>query len=155
LSEYHSTKIAFCVLGAGIQFVPGWHLLLKIQQGSYLTRNEYLPLQTENRRHSPFGDDDSAVLDLTAAGITQMFPLLEDEGALSRVQVSASKNLPRFGIAEVQFCAPVERQEVWAAGVTYLRSKAARMKESDFSASAYDRVYVAERPELFFKSLRD
>jgi 2-dehydro-3-deoxy-D-arabinonate dehydratase len=47
----------------------------------------------------------------------------------------------------------VERQEVWAAGVTYLRSKTARMEESDFSANAYDRVYAAERPELFFKSM--
>jgi 2-dehydro-3-deoxy-D-arabinonate dehydratase len=44
-------------------------------------------------------------------------------------------------------------QEVWAAGVTYLRSKDARMEESDFSATAYDRVYDAPRPELFFKSL--
>jgi 2-dehydro-3-deoxy-D-arabinonate dehydratase len=49
----------------------------------------------------------------------------------------------------------VERQEVWAAGVTYLRSKTARMEESDFSATAYDRVYAAERPELFFKSLAE
>jgi 2-dehydro-3-deoxy-D-arabinonate dehydratase len=48
---------------------------------------------------------------------------------------------------------PSRLQEVWAAGVTYLRSKTARMQESDFSASAYDRVYEAERPELFFKSL--
>ena len=47
----------------------------------------------------------------------------------------------------------MERQEVWAAGVTYLRSKTARMEESDFSATAYDRVYDAERPEIFFKSL--
>ena len=44
-------------------------------------------------------------------------------------------------------------QEVWAAGVTYLRSKDARMEESDFSATAYDRVYDAPRPEIFFKSL--
>ena len=44
-------------------------------------------------------------------------------------------------------------QEVWAAGVTYLRSKTARMEESDFSATAYDKVYAAERPEIFFKSL--
>lgn len=47
---------------------------------------------------------------------------------------------------------PVEDQEVWAAGVTYLRSKAARMEESESSASAYDRVYDAARPELFFKA---
>jgi 2-dehydro-3-deoxy-D-arabinonate dehydratase len=51
--------------------------------------------------------------------------------------------------------APVERQEVWAAGVTYLRSKKARMEESQFSATAYDRVYEAARPELFFKSLAE
>src|SRR5262249_42552770 len=48
---------------------------------------------------------------------------------------------------------PVESQEVWAAGVTYLRSRDARMVESEFSASAYDRVYDAVRPEIFFKSL--
>jgi 2-dehydro-3-deoxy-D-arabinonate dehydratase len=52
-------------------------------------------------------------------------------------------------LSEVQLCAPVERQEVWAAGVTYLRSKTARMKESDFSATAYDKIYAAERPQLF------
>jgi 2-dehydro-3-deoxy-D-arabinonate dehydratase len=50
---------------------------------------------------------------------------------------------------------PVESQEVWAAGVTYLRSKQARMEESDFSARAYDHVYEAARPEIFFKSMPD
>jgi 2-dehydro-3-deoxy-D-arabinonate dehydratase len=55
----------------------------------------------------------------------------------------------------IQFLTPIDRQEVWAAGVTYLRSKTARMEESDFSATAYDRVYDADRPELFFKSLPD
>lgn len=49
---------------------------------------------------------------------------------------------------------PVGSQEVWAAGVTYLRSKVARMEESEESGGAtfYDKVYDAERPELFFKS---
>ncbi|MGN6445534.1 fumarylacetoacetate hydrolase family protein [Amnibacterium sp.] len=47
--------------------------------------------------------------------------------------------------------APVDEQEVWAAGVTYERSRDERMAEST-EASIYDRVYVAERPELFFKS---
>jgi 2-dehydro-3-deoxy-D-arabinonate dehydratase len=51
--------------------------------------------------------------------------------------------------------APIGSQEVWAAGVTYLRSRDARMEESKDSGGAdfYDKVYVAERPELFFKSL--
>ncbi|MFT3945904.1 MAG: fumarylacetoacetate hydrolase family protein [Agriterribacter sp.] len=50
---------------------------------------------------------------------------------------------------------PIGTQEVWAAGVTYLRSRDARMEESKESGGAtfYDKVYVAERPELFFKSL--
>src|SRR5689334_9935150 len=47
---------------------------------------------------------------------------------------------------------PIQSQEVWAVGVTYLRSKKARMEESDFSANAYDKVYDAPRPELFFKA---
>jgi 2-dehydro-3-deoxy-D-arabinonate dehydratase len=42
--------------------------------------------------------------------------------------------------------------EVWAAGVTYERSRTARMAESEQSADIYDRVYAARRPELFFKS---
>jgi len=51
--------------------------------------------------------------------------------------------------------APIGSQEVWAAGVTYLRSRNARMEESKSSGGAdfYDKVYEAERPELFFKSL--
>ncbi len=59
---------------------------------------------------------------------------------------------PSHKRGEVTLLAPVDYQEVWAAGVTYLRSKSARMEESDFSASAYDRVYEAARPELFFKA---
>ena len=50
--------------------------------------------------------------------------------------------------------APIAMQEVWAAGVTYYRSRTARMEESQTAGggSFYDRVYHAERPELFFKS---
>ncbi|MBL4676200.1 MAG: fumarylacetoacetate hydrolase family protein [Mucilaginibacter sp.] len=47
---------------------------------------------------------------------------------------------------------PIGEQEVWAAGVTYLKSRDARMEESETAASLYDKVYDAERPELFFKS---
>ena len=99
--------------------------------------------------------DDSTVLDLAAAGVTQMFRLLEDKDSLRRVADFSREKLPRFEMSEIELLAPLERQEVWAAGVTYLRSKKARMEESDFSATAYDRVYESERPELFFKSLPD
>ncbi|HKT46075.1 MAG TPA: fumarylacetoacetate hydrolase family protein [Candidatus Acidoferrales bacterium] len=49
---------------------------------------------------------------------------------------------------------PIGAQEVWAAGVTYFRSRDARMEESKAAGGGdfYDRVYSAERPELFFKS---
>lgn len=47
---------------------------------------------------------------------------------------------------------PIDGQEVWAAGVTYQRSQTARMEESAAAASCYDRVYTADRPELFFKA---
>ena len=56
--------------------------------------------------------------------------------------------------ASADLVAPIECQEVWAAGVTYFRSRTARMEESEVAGggSFYDRVYSAERPELFFKS---
>jgi 2-dehydro-3-deoxy-D-arabinonate dehydratase len=97
--------------------------------------------------------DEQAVLDLTPAGLTQLQPLLESDDPVARLAQVIRAGLPEFKLSEVQLSAPVEQQEVWAAGVTYLRSKTARMEESDFSATAYDRVYAAARPEIFFKSL--
>src|SRR5437773_10844059 len=55
-------------------------------------------------------------------------------------------------IDEVDFLAPIDAQEVWAAGVTYKRSQEARERESVGAAKFYDLVYSAERPELFFKA---
>jgi len=57
-----------------------------------------------------------------------------------------------FTSAHIQ--APIGNQEVWAAGVTYYRSRSARMEESKSAGGGdfYDRVYSAERPELFFKA---
>jgi len=61
---------------------------------------------------------------------------------------------PLGGFHEGELLAPIEGQEVWAAGVTYYRSRGARMEESKDAGGGnfYDRVYSAERPELFFKS---
>ena len=55
---------------------------------------------------------------------------------------------------EVSFQAPIGDQEVWAAGVTYFRSRTARMEEAESAGGDvfYDKVYDAERPELFFKA---
>lgn len=53
--------------------------------------------------------------------------------------------------SSARLLAPVDQQEVWAAGVTYRRSRDARMQESS-TPDHYDRVYAADRPELFFKA---
>jgi len=74
----------------------------------------------------------------------------EDPVAAARELIAApSESLP---FREARWLAPIDAQEVWAAGVTYVRSKQARMDESPTAASVYDRVYTAERPELFFKA---
>jgi 2-dehydro-3-deoxy-D-arabinonate dehydratase len=96
--------------------------------------------------------DEHTILDLSAEGIDRLTSLLEFEGLAAQVDALARQNLPRLARANVKLLAPVEQQEVWAVGVTYLRSKTARMEESDFSATAYDKVYDAPRPELFFKA---
>lgn len=56
------------------------------------------------------------------------------------------------GDARVELLAPIDEQEVWAAGVTYKRSEEARKAESEGAALFYAKVYEAERPELFFKA---
>ena len=98
---------------------------------------------------------DHAVLDLTPLGVTALETILESEDINGRLSALRQRNPVSIPVSEVQLLAPVERQEIWAAGVTYLRSKTARMEESNFSATAYDRVYGAERPELFFKALAE
>lgn len=57
-------------------------------------------------------------------------------------------------LIESGLLSPMGNQEVWAAGVTYYRSRTARMEESEDAGGAdfYDKVYNAERPELFFKA---
>jgi 2-dehydro-3-deoxy-D-arabinonate dehydratase len=61
---------------------------------------------------------------------------------------------PQNAFPDAKVLAPLVNQEVWASGVTYLRSKAARMEESKDAGGGdfYDRVYDAQRPELFFKA---
>jgi 2-dehydro-3-deoxy-D-arabinonate dehydratase len=100
-------------------------------------------------------NDDGHVVDLTPAGITTLSQVLESDDALAMLNGVDSTALPRHSVSHVVLRPPIERQEVWAAGVTYLRSKTARMEESDFSATAYDRVYDADRPEIFFKALAE
>jgi len=76
-----------------------------------------------------------------------------DSVALANAAFHAGLPAKSPGIGE-KLSAVISHQEIWAAGVTYLRSRDARMEESKESGGAtfYDKVYEAERPELFFKS---
>ncbi|MFO0914011.1 MAG: fumarylacetoacetate hydrolase family protein [Pirellulales bacterium] len=82
-----------------------------------------------------------------------LFDLLELPDPASEVhRLLESPSPDPLPLNQIQLVAPVDRQEIWAAGVTYIRSKAARMEESEAAASCYDRVYNSPRPELFFKA---
>src|SRR4030095_4355497 len=97
--------------------------------------------------------NDQTVLDLTSAGIHRISHLLELSDLTKELLRLSSAGFLQHSIDSVRLQTPVEAHEWWAAGVTYLRSKEARIVESEFSANAYDRVYAAVRPEIFFKSL--
>jgi 2-dehydro-3-deoxy-D-arabinonate dehydratase len=79
--------------------------------------------------------------------------LISSSDLYSRVR-AANRNGAAAKFDPATVLAPVVSQEVWAAGVTYYRSRNARMDESKGAGggSFYDRVYAAERPELFFKA---
>ena len=94
--------------------------------------------------------DGDAVSEFAAAGSLGDLLALP----LNRIRaICADPGGATLPVRDVELLAPVDgRMEVWAAGVTYERSRTARMAESEQSADIYDRVYAAERPELFFKS---
>jgi 2-dehydro-3-deoxy-D-arabinonate dehydratase len=80
--------------------------------------------------------------------------LLNRQGLLQFLKESVGGLAPLAGYSLTDVLAPIGSQEVWAAGVTYYRSRTARIEESKDAGGGdfYDRVYAAERPELFFKA---
>ena len=83
--------------------------------------------------------------------VTSLTDLLEAVDPPQWIE-SHARQVPAVPLDQVTLLPPIDQQEVWAAGVTYKRSRTARMEESGSAASCYDRVYVADRPELFFKA---
>ena len=100
---------------------------------------------------------------------TRNGPVLEERGVARRLSttwddliraqdltsaIRAASAQPDTGFTPESAIAPIGSQEVWAAGVTYMRSREARMEEAKSAGGGdfYDRVYTATRPELFFKS---
>ena len=94
------------------------------------------------------------VVDLARSGGPEsLTAALQMPAAELRAILSAVENASHvdMSLTDVTLKAPIDRQEVWAAGVTYLRSRDARMEESS-QRDVYDRVYDADRPELFLKA---
>jgi 2-dehydro-3-deoxy-D-arabinonate dehydratase len=93
-------------------------------------------------------------------GPVQNWNLLLAQENLSQYLQEISPDWKKISEAEANFLinqgllAPMGNQEIWAAGVTYFRSRTARMEESQDAGGAdfYDKVYHADRPELFFKA---
>jgi 2-dehydro-3-deoxy-D-arabinonate dehydratase len=81
--------------------------------------------------------------------------LIAREDLLDHIERLVCGGKPVAAPSPGDILAPIGSQEVWAAGVTYYRSRDARMQESKSAGggSFYDRVYAAERPELFFKAM--
>jgi 2-dehydro-3-deoxy-D-arabinonate dehydratase len=90
-------------------------------------------------------------LDLSRSPFQTLSDILEEDDPAQAVRalLDPGSAMPAAGAT---LLAPIDRQEVWAAGVTYQRSQVARMEESEAAASLYDRVYSSSRPELFFKA---
>jgi 2-dehydro-3-deoxy-D-arabinonate dehydratase len=89
------------------------------------------------------------VLELDVSSLASLWSLPLD-ALRERLRGAGGEEHP---LTDVEVLAPIDgRTEVWACGVTYEISRAARVEESERSANVYELVYDAERPELFFKS---
>lgn len=86
------------------------------------------------------------------SGPLKLSEILQGPDVAGAVRSLLAGATERLALNTVEILPPLDRQEVWAAGVTYERSKTAREEESEGAASFYDLVYRAPRPELFFKA---
>lgn len=93
------------------------------------------------------------LLDLLQVDVARsLMDVLHAPDPIGLARFLIDRDAPLLDVRQVTILAPIDRQEVWAAGVTYKRSQVARMEESETGASHYDRVYTAPRPEIFFKA---
>jgi len=95
-------------------------------------------------------NNEAIALDFKTAEIKTLAELLASPNPAQLAQ-SLRTGSP-FPAENLDYLAPIDTQEVWAAGVTYKRSKVAREEESVGAAQFYDKVYSAPRPELFMKA---
>lgn len=95
--------------------------------------------------------DTIELLDLPSGNMASLAAVLASD-EVATVAASLPTTGEKIAVKEARLLPPIDRQEVWAAGVTYKRSQTARMEESEAAASCYDRVYQSPRPEIFFKA---
>jgi len=90
------------------------------------------------------------------ANIQNWDDFINDDNLLKKISLLLKSRdaVKTNAVIESQILAPVGKQELWACGVTYLRSKVGRQEESKLSGGAdfYAKVYEADRPEVFFKA---
>ncbi|QDU79211.1 Fumarylacetoacetate (FAA) hydrolase family protein [Polystyrenella longa] len=97
--------------------------------------------------------DEVRLLDLTQVeNVKTLSDILHSPDPVGLTRFLIDTKLDPVSVEQVEWLPPLDQQEVWAAGVTYKRSQQARMEESETGASHYDKVYEADRPELFFKA---
>jgi len=87
-----------------------------------------------------------------AGGPYTLSDVLHAEAPAELTKTLVDDTGPGVALTDVKLLSPLDHQEVWAAGVTYKRSREARERESAGAARFYDLVYTAARPELFFKA---
>jgi len=101
---------------------------------------------------SDFAPSVAAWLRSSVGRVAEAIDELEAHARQSPIRISVSELTTNPQSGTPHWLAPVDAQEVWAAGVTYERSRAARQEEAEDGGDIYARVYQAERPELFFKA---
>ncbi len=110
-------------------------------------------LETRQIRVGAVEDDHVHFLDTEDyVGIKCLSDILHSDNPAAVAHDLIEDDSPAMPLHDVTCLAPIDNQEVWAAGVTYLRSKEEREKESEGAAYFYDLVYTADRPELFLKA---
>ncbi len=112
-----------------------------------------LELANGNQKIAVVNESEVQLLDLTQVeNMRQLSDILHAPDPLGLARFLVDRKAAPLPFQQVKFLAPIDQQEVWAAGVTYKRSQVARMEESESGASHYDKVYTAPRPEIFFKA---
>lgn len=103
------------------------------------------------KRVGVLSGDELQLLPRPKQGGLKLQDILHSKNPAKTVRKLLSKS-KGVNLSKVEWLPPIGRQEVWAAGVTYLKSESARKQESKGAAKFYNDVYSADRPEIFFKA---